>query len=77
MTMQHKILDAIPDGMDLTVEDITVLAWKKYPDTFGLHRFEENFPDSNKIKATLMGKAGLVGRNLIQRVGPNIYRKQI
>jgi hypothetical protein len=56
-----------------TAEALTVAAWQKYPRTFGLKGFEEQYPDSNKVLASIMGVKGLAGRGWLLKAGQKLY----
>src|SRR5262245_41208806 len=57
----------------LSAEALIVSAWQKYPRTFGLKGFEEQYPDSNKVLAMIMGEKGLPGRGWMAKVGQKQY----
>src|SRR5262249_19363184 len=46
---------------------------KKYPVTFGLKNFAEQYPDSNKVLASIMGERGLARRGWLSKVGQKLY----
>jgi hypothetical protein len=56
-----------------TAEALTVAAWRKYPQTFGLKGFEEQHPDSNKVLASIMGEKGLAKRGWLHKAGSKLY----
>src|SRR5438270_10142925 len=56
-----------------TAEALVVSAWKKYPVTFGLKQFAEQYPDSNKVLASIMGERGLARRGWLSKVGQKLY----
>src|SRR5215510_9705054 len=56
-----------------TAEALVVSAWKKYPVTFGLKNFAEQYPDSNKVLASIMGERGLARRGWLSKVGQKLY----
>jgi hypothetical protein len=56
-----------------SAEALIVSAWQKYPRTFGLKGFEEQYPDSNKVLAMIMGEKGLPGRGWMAKVGQKQY----
>jgi hypothetical protein len=77
-TLPEKILLAASgleeDGQtSFHAEALVVAAWRKYPRTFGLKGFEEEFPDSNKVLSSLMGEKGLVKRGWLLKVGQKLY----
>ncbi len=56
-----------------TAEALVVSAWKKYPVTFGLKNFAEQYPDSNKVLASIMGERGLARRGWLSKMGQKLY----
>jgi hypothetical protein len=56
-----------------SAEALTVAAWRKYPQTFGLKGFEDQHPDSNKVLASLMGEKGLARRGWLHKAGQKLY----
>ena len=75
-TVPEKILLAADElvrtseQFSFTAESLIVASWRKYPQTFGLKGFAEQFPDSNKILASIMGEKGLAkeGRDAVKRL---------
>lgn len=77
-TLPEKILLAaaqLEDGgqSPFSAEALIVRAWQRYPRTFGLKGFEEQFPDSNKVLAGIMGEKGLPRRGWMAKVGQKQY----
>jgi hypothetical protein len=77
-TLPEKILLAAAHLEDLgqspfSAEALIVSAWQKYPRTFGLKGFEEQYPDSNKVLAGIMGEKGLPKRGWMVKVGQKLY----
>jgi hypothetical protein len=77
-TVPEKILlaaYALEEGgaSPFTAEALVVSAWKKYPVTFGLKTFAEQYPDSNKVLASIMGERGLARRGWLAKVGSKLY----
>jgi hypothetical protein len=77
-TLPEKILLAaslLEEGgqSPFSAEALIVSAWRKYPRTFGLKGFEEQFPDSNKVLAGIMGEKGLPRRGWMVKVGQKLY----
>lgn len=65
--------------MPFTAEDLVVMAWKKYPDTFGLRGYiDQNgnliYPDSNRVFAEIMGSKPIRKRGYIKKVGQKLYQ---
>lgn len=56
-----------------TAEALIVVAWQKYPKTFGLKGFDQQFPDSNKVLASIMGEKGLARRGWLSKAGQKLY----
>jgi hypothetical protein len=56
-----------------SAEALIVSAWQKYPRTFGLKGFEEQYPDSNKVLSGIMGEKGLPRRGWMAKVGQKMY----
>jgi hypothetical protein len=77
-TLPEKILLAA-SGLEeqgstpFTAEALIVAAWQKYPRTFGLKGFEEQYPDSNKVLTSLMGEKGLARRGWLLKSGHKQY----
>jgi hypothetical protein len=77
-TLPEKILLAASHLEELgqspfTAEALIVSAWQKYPRTFGLKGFEDQYPDSNKVLAGIMGQKGLPRRGWMVKVGQKMY----
>jgi hypothetical protein len=77
-TVPEKILLAA-DQLDkqghspFSAEALIVASWQKFPKTFGLKGFAEQFPDSNKILSSIMGEKGLARRGLLIKMGQKMY----
>jgi hypothetical protein len=56
-----------------SAEALIVSAWQKYPRTFGLKGYEEQYPDSNKVLAGITGERGLPNRGWMAKVGQKQY----
>jgi hypothetical protein len=56
-----------------SAEALIVKAWQKYPRTFGLKGYEEQYPDSNKVLSGIMGVKGLPQRGWLSKVGQKLY----
>lgn len=56
-----------------SAEALIVSAWQKYPLTFGLKGFEQQYPDSNKVLSGIMGEKGLPRRGWMAKVGQKLY----
>jgi hypothetical protein len=56
-----------------SAEALIVTAWQKYPRTFGLKGYEEQYPDSNKVLAGITGERGLPNRGWMAKVGQKTY----
>ena len=77
-TVPEKILLAA-DQLDkqgespFSAEALIVAAWQKFPRTFGLKGFAEQYPDSNKILSSIMGEKGLARRGWLVKMGQKMY----
>lgn len=56
-----------------SAEALIISAWQKYPRAFGLKGFENQYPDSNKVLAGIMGEKGLPRRGWMVKVGQKTY----
>ena len=56
-----------------TAEALIVHAWKQDPAGFGLRGFTEQYPDSNKVLAAIMGERGLARKGHFVKVGQKVY----
>ena len=77
-TLPEKILLAAADLEEMgqspfSAEALIVSAWQKYPGAFGLKGYEEQYPDSNKVLAGIMGEKGLPKRGWMAKVGLKLY----
>jgi len=66
-------------GVAFTAEDLVVIAWKKFPDTFGLKSYLDDkgnpaYPDSNRVFAEIMGSKPIRQRGYLQKVGRKMYQ---
>lgn len=77
-TVPEKILLAA-DSLDkqgqspFSAEALIVASWVKFPKTFGLKGFAEQYPDSNKILSSIMGEKGLARRGWLVKMGQKLY----
>ena len=77
-TVPEKILLAA-DQLDkqgqspFSAEALIVAAWQKFPRTFGLKGFTDQYPDSNKILSSIMGEKGLARRGWLVKMGQKLY----
>ena len=77
-TVPEKILLAAlqleEDGQSpFSAEALTVAAWQKYSQTFGLKGFADQHPDSNKVLTSIMGEKGLVRKGWLAKMGQKLY----
>ena len=77
-TLPEKILLAASHLEDqgqtpFSAEALIISAWQKYPRTFGLKGYEDNYPDSNKVLSGIMGEKGLPKRGWMVKVGLKLY----
>jgi hypothetical protein len=56
-----------------SAEALIVSAWQKYPSTFGLKGYDDQYPDSNKVLASIMGEKGLARRGWLTKMGQKLY----
>ncbi|MGH7171926.1 MAG: hypothetical protein ACRELF_09935 [Gemmataceae bacterium] len=56
-----------------SAEALIVATWQKYPRTFGLKGYDEQYPDSNKVLASIMGEKGLARRGWLLKMGQKLY----
>jgi hypothetical protein len=56
-----------------SAEALIVASWQKYPRTFGLKGYADQYPDSNKVLASIMGQKGLARRNWLVKMGQKLY----
>jgi hypothetical protein len=56
-----------------SAEALIVASWKKYPQSFGLKGFAEQYPDSNKVLASIMGEKGLARKGWLDKMGQKLY----
>jgi hypothetical protein len=56
-----------------SAEALIVASWQKYPRTFGLKGYDEQYPDSNKVLASIMGEKGLARRGWLLKMGQKLY----
>jgi hypothetical protein len=56
-----------------SAEALIVSAWLKYPRTFGLKGYDDKYPDSNKVLASIMGEKGLTRRGWLAKMGQKLY----
>ncbi|HLJ97200.1 MAG TPA: hypothetical protein VKU02_28835 [Gemmataceae bacterium] len=56
-----------------SAEALVVAAWQKFPRTFGLKGYTEEYPDSNKVLSSIMGERGLTRRGWLSKMGQKLY----
>ena len=77
-TVPEKILLAA-DRLDkegqspFSAEALIVASWQKFPKTFGLKGYADQYPDSNKILSSIMGEKGLARRGWLVKMGQKMY----
>src|SRR6187399_585598 len=77
-TVPEKILLAA-DTLDkqgqspFSAEALIVVSWQKFPKTFGLKGYADQYPDSNKILSSIMGEKGLARRGWLVKMGQKMY----
>src|SRR5262249_24715347 len=77
-TVPEKILLAAhqleKDGQSpFSAEALIVAAWSKFPRTFGLKGYADQYPDSNKVLSSIMGEKGLAKRGWHSKMGQKLY----
>ena len=77
-TVPEKILLAA-DTLDkqgqspFSAEALIVVSWQKFPKTFGLKGYADQYPDSNKVLSSIMGERGLTRRGWLAKMGQKLY----
>jgi hypothetical protein len=56
-----------------SAEALIVASWQKFPRTFGLKGFTDQYPDSNKVLSCIMGERGLARRGWLSKMGQKLY----
>jgi hypothetical protein len=56
-----------------SAEALIVTSWQKFPRAFGLKGYADQYPDSNKVLAAIMGTKGLARRSLLVKMGQKLY----
>jgi hypothetical protein len=56
-----------------SAEALIVASWTKFPKTFGLKGYADQYPDSNKILSSIMGEKGLAKRGWLVKMGQKMY----
>ncbi len=56
-----------------SAEALIVASWQKYPRTFGLKGFADQYPDSNKVLTAIMGEKGLARKGWLAKMGQKLY----
>jgi hypothetical protein len=56
-----------------SAETLIVTSWQKFPRAFGLKGYADQYPDSNKVLASIMGGKGLARRSLLVKMGQKLY----
>lgn len=77
-TVPEKILLAAYELEDqgqspFSAETLIVASWQKFPKTFGLKGYADQYPDSNKVLTSIMGVKGLAGRGWLAKEGQKLY----
>ena len=77
-TVPEKILLAA-ESLDkegqspFSAEALIVASWQKFPKTFGLKGYADQYPDSNKVLSCIMGERGLAKRGWLSKMGQKLY----
>src|SRR5437763_4809591 len=77
-TVPEKILLAASDLEEqgqspFSAEALIVACWQKFPRTFGLKGYADQYPDSNKVLTSIMGEKGLTRRGWLAKMGQKLY----
>jgi len=77
-TVPEKILLAAAKLEDegqspFSAEALIVASWQKFPRTFGLKGYADQYPDSNKVLTSIMGEKGLTRRGWLAKMGQKLY----
>ncbi len=56
-----------------SAEALIVASWQKFPKTFGLKGYTDQYPDSNKVLSSIMGVKGLANRGWLVKMGQKLY----
>jgi hypothetical protein len=77
-TVMEKILLAAhqleQEGQSpFSAEALIVTSWQKFPKTFGLKGYADQYPDSNKVLSSIMGERGLAKRGWLVKMGQKLY----
>jgi hypothetical protein len=56
-----------------SAEALVVASWLKFPRTFGLKGYSDQYPDSNKVLTSIMGEKGLARRGWLAKEGQKLY----
>ena len=56
-----------------SAEALIVASWQKFPKTFGLKGYTDQYPDSNKVLSSIMGEKGLARRGWLVKMGQKLY----
>jgi hypothetical protein len=56
-----------------SAETLIVASWQKFPRTFGLKGYADQYPDSNKVLSSIMGEKGLARRGWLSKMGQKLY----
>lgn len=78
LTVSQKILLAA-DRLEtagttpFSAEALIVSSWEDSPRTFGLKGYVEQYPDSNRVLACIMGERGLARRGWLEKRGQKLY----
>src|SRR5947207_316944 len=56
-----------------SAEALIVASWQKFPKSFGLKGYTDQYPDSNKVLSSIMGERGLARRGWLAKMGQKLY----
>jgi hypothetical protein len=56
-----------------SAEALIVASWQRFPRTFGLKGYADQYPDANKVLSSIMGVKGLARRGWLAKMGQKLY----
>jgi hypothetical protein len=66
--------ELVANGDPFTVEDLTVWAWRRHPQVFGLKGYARDYPSSQTVKVACYGARGLIRKGYIVRRTDGLYQ---
>lgn len=84
LSIQNKLLVAAlaleaEERQRFSAEDLVVMAWRKYPEAFGLAGYNDQggrplYPNSNRVYAEIMGSKPIRKNGWFRKVGSKMYQ---